>query len=354
MIDYAEAYKLKQKGKTYSELSKTYGISAKTIESGVNRYKLRLAVGVKEEPKSLLELLKKPIDINTLSIKLKQSERVIRAEIEDLKDNGYNILEDNGKIKLCLDIIHEENIHKVDWQGNKVIRFGVVSDTHMCSKWQQLTHLNTMYDTFEEEGIGTIYHSGDITEGVNMRQGHEYEVFKHGVDEQSQYVVENYPQRKNVVTKFITGNHDHSGIKSAGVDIGTLIAKERKDMIYLGKANAKIKLTPNCVLELNHPLDGASYALSYTIQKLIDSLSGGEKPNVLINGHHHKQLELFYRNIHGFEAATFQAQTPWMKGKRLSASIGGYIIELRVDEEGTIQRCTNTFIPFYKAVENDY
>ena len=25
------------------------------------------------------------------------------------------------------------------------------------------------------------YHAGDLTEGVNMRRGHEYEVFKHGV-----------------------------------------------------------------------------------------------------------------------------------------------------------------------------
>ena len=76
-------------------------------------------------------------------------------------------------------------------------------------------------------------------------------------------------------------------IKNGGIDIGRIIARERQDMTYLGQSNAKINLTPKCVLEINHPLDGASYAIS-SLQKLIDSMSGGDKPNILINGHHHK------------------------------------------------------------------
>lgn len=211
-----------------------------------------------------------------------------------------------------------------------------------------------MYDIFKQEGIETVYHAGDITEGVNMRQGHEYEVFKHGVDEQAQYVINNYPKRLGITTKFISGNHDHSGIKSAGHDIGYPIAKARDDMIYMGMSNAKVELTPSCVLEINHPLDGSAYALSYTIQKRIDSMSGGEKPSMLIDGHHHKMIYLFYRNIHAFEAATFQAQTAWMRGKRLPAHMGGWIYEIHVDDEGTIQRCSGTFFPFYTAIEKDY
>jgi hypothetical protein len=125
-------------------------------------------------------------------------------------------------------------------------------------------------------------------------------------------------------------------------------------MIYLGMNNAKVSLTPNCIMELNHPGDGAAYALSYTIQKLIDSMSGGDKPNILINGHHHKSMYLFYRNIHAFEAGTIEAQTPYMKGKRIAANMGGWIIEVHVDEEGTIQRCKGEFISLYKPLEEDY
>lgn len=125
-------------------------------------------------------------------------------------------------------------------------------------------------------------------------------------------------------------------------------------MVYLGCNNAKIHITPNCILELNHPGDGAAYALSYTIQKLIDSITGGDKPNILINGHHHKAMYLFYRNIHAFEAGTTENQTPWMKGKKLAAHIGGWIIAVHVDKDGTITRCNSEFIPLYKPLENDY
>jgi hypothetical protein len=86
----------------------------------------------------------------------------------------------------------------------------------------------------------------------------------------------------------------------------------------------------------------------------MDSMSGGEKPNILINGHHHKMMYLFYRNIHAFEAGTTCAQTPWMKGKRIAAHVGGWIIEVHVNDEGTITRCNSEFFPFYKMVEHDY
>ena len=303
---------------------------------------------------TLKKLLQKEQQLKQLTEATRCTERLILAAIEDLKEQGIQIVEQNGKYKICKDVVPQENVTTEDWQGNKIIRFGVVSDTHLCSKWQQLTHLNAMYDIFQQEGIETVYHAGDITEGVNMRRGHEYEVFKHGTDEQQQYVIDNYPKRKGIITKFITGNHDHSGIKAAGHDIGYPIERARDDMIYLGMSNAKIELTPNCVLELNHALDGNAYALSYAIQKRIDAMSGGEKPSILIDGHHHKMIYLFYRNIHAFEAGTFQSQTPWMRGKRLSAHMGGWIIEIHVDDEGTIQRCGAEFFPFYKAVENDY
>ena len=281
------------------------------------------------------------------------SERVITAVLDDLKDEGYLVKTIGNKIRICRNVLDESNVHKLDWQGNEIIKFGVIGDPHLNSKWQQLTHLRTFYRICKTEGVPVVYNAGDIDEGVNMRQGHEYEVFNHGADEHIQYIVNNYPD--DVPTSFITGNHDHSLIKNAGMDIGLAVARQRPDMKYLGKANARIMLTPNCSLDLVHPLDGASYAISYATQKYIDSLNGGEKPNILVIGHHHKAFYLpLYRNIHAFESGTFEAQTPFMKGKRLSAHVGGWIISVHVDKEGSITRCANEFIPFYKVLENDY
>lgn len=285
---------------------------------------------------------------------LNTTKRVILAMVDDLRDDGYLINDVGGALTLCKTVVSTDNIHTVAWNGDRIIRFGAVSDTHLASKQQQITHLETFYDICQRDGIKDIYHSGDITEGVNMRQGHQYEVFAQGSDDQEEYVIERYPKREGIITHFITGNHDHSSIKNSGHDIGRRIAEHRPDMHYLGTSNAKVLLTPNCTMELNHPLDGASYALSYTLQKSIDAMSGGEKPNILLNGHHHKALYLFYRNIHAFELGTFQSQTPFMRGKRIPAHMGGWIIELHVSEDGTVARCKGEFVPFYVANERDW
>lgn len=184
-----------------------------------------------------------------------------------------------------------------------------------------------------------------------MRKGHEYECFLHGADEVEDYIVENYPRERGIKTHFITGNHDLSMVKCAGVDIGKRVTQRRSDMIYLGQLNARVWLTPNCDLELNHPLDGSSYAYSYATQKYCDAMQGGSKPKILASGHHHKFFYMVYRNIHVLEVPAFQAQTSWMRGKRLVADVGYLVVTINVDKEGTILRFTPEYVPIYKMIE---
>jgi transcriptional regulator len=354
---FIDAIPLREKGYSYRKIAAELGISHKTVESRFARETLRgntIQKPIENLQDSILHELQKECAISYLCDKYKISERILRATLEEIQDAGYQLTEIKDTVKLCKNVVSAENKHTEKWTGEKQLRFGVVSDTHLCSKWQQITFLNHLYDVFEAEGITTVYHSGDLTEGFKMRPGHEHEIFKFGADEQIQYVIDKYPKRKGIVTKFITGNHDHSHIKNGGTDIGKPIAAARPDMIYLGLANAKVNITPNCIVELNHPLDGAAYALSYAPQKTIDAISGGEKPNILLNGHHHKIFYMMYRNIHAYECGTTQAQTPWMRGKRIAANVGGLIVEPTVDEEGTIVRCKGEYIPQYKPMENDF
>jgi len=86
------------------------------------------------------------------------------------------------------------------------------------------------------------------------------------------------------------------------------------------------------ILRLFHPGGGTAYALSYHPQKWAESLSGGEKPHIALIGHYHKTEYLFYRNIHIYQGGTFQMQTPYMRRKKLSAHLGGWVVWLN-DEE---------------------
>lgn len=248
----------------------------------------------------------------------------------------------------------EPKIHDSLWTGTRIIKFGLMGDTQFGSKYAQITHLHRFYDICASENVDTVYHTGDITDGIKMRPGHEYELYAVSADEMREDVVKNYPKRDGIKTYFITGNHDASLYKHVGYDIGAAIAKDRSDMIYLGRDCAVINLTPECKLEMRHPWNGSAYATSYKIQKIIEAMEAESKPNILAVGHYHKQEYLFHRNIHAFQTACFQSQTPFTRGKGINVIMGGWIITARVDDNGFIQTILPMFIPFYKPIKEDY
>lgn len=244
--------------------------------------------------------------------------------------------------------------HSINWDGNDILRFAIMGDTQFGSKYSQITYLHDFYNLCAKEGIDTVYHTGDITDGLKMRTGHEYELYEISADEMRKDVVENYPKIDGITTHFITGNHDASIYKHVGYDIGQAISMLRPDMKYLGRDCAVVNLTPNCTLELRHPWDGTAYALSYKMQKMIEAMESDSKPNILAVGHYHKAEYLFYRNVHAFQTGCFQSQTPFTRGKGISVHMGGWIVTVHVDGEGTIRRISGEFVPFYKAITDDY
>lgn len=248
----------------------------------------------------------------------------------------------------------EPEHHEGKWNGTETLRFAIIGDTQIGSKYAQLTHLHSFYDICAREGIKTVYHTGDLTEGLKMRVGHEYELYEVSADEMRDDVVANYPNREGITTHFITGNHDASIYKHVGYDIGQAIANLRPDMDYLGRDCAVINLTPNCTLELRHPWDGTAYALSYKPQKMIEAMESDSKPNILAIGHYHKAEYLFYRNVHALQTGCFQGQTPFTRGKGISVHMGGWIVTVKVDSNGYIQRFTPEYIPYYSSIKDDW
>lgn len=241
-----------------------------------------------------------------------------------------------------------------NWDGATELKFAIMGDTQIGSKYTQLTYLHDFYDICEREGVKDVYHTGDIVEGLRMRLGHEYELYTVSADEMLTEVVKNYPRRDGITTHFITGNHDASIYKHVGYDIGKAIAGQRSDMQYLGRDAAVVYLTPKCKLELRHPWDGSAYALSYKPQKMIEAMESDSKPNILAIGHYHKAEYIFYRNVHCLQTGCFQSQTPFTRGKGISVHMGGWIVTIKVGEDGTILEFSPKFIPYYAAITEDY
>lgn len=309
---------------------------------------------VKPKGGGVLELLNKGISLSDLGGRLGVSQRVAEAMLQDIREQGYNVMEAGGVHSISRILPPTDNWVAKPWGGEKLIRFGLVSDTHIGGVDAQITLLHHLYDRFAMEGITEVYHAGDLTDGEKMRAGHEYELYMHGADAQVAHTVKVYPRRNGMTTTFITGNHDYSFVKTLGLDIGRQIAAQRPDMVYAGYMSAIIQLSPGCTLELRHPQDGSAYAMSYKPQKIIEALSGGEKPSIMAIGHYHKMMYMEYRSIHSLLCGTTAAQTVFMRGKGLSAHMGGIIVELKLREDGVISEFTPRFIPFYAATKDDY
>jgi len=339
----------------YRQIAKALNKSVKTVEARFLREKKKGEV-FKAQPinlqDSILKELSKGCAITYLCDKYKSSERVVKATIEDIQELGYDIeiIGNNAQLRK---VAQEENkIHNIGLKDGWH-RAGVVSDTHLNSKYQQLTHLKDTYDIFRHEGVEFVLHSGDITAGKGMYRGQEYEVINLGADEQCDYIVNNYPKIPNVKTKLIAGNHDLSYYKSMGYDICKQISNKRDDIEYLGQLGAYVEVADGVLIYLLHPDSGQSYAVSYKPQKIAAGFMGGQKPNIMIIGHYHQAEYLFERNIHIIQASSFEAQTPYLKRKGIMPKVGGWMIEFKVDG-GSVTRFKQEFITYFKTIDRDY
>ena len=238
----------------------------------------------------------------------------------------------------------QPSIPVVNLKGERT-RIGVMGDVHFGSKYCLYELVDIAFREFEKEGCDIVCQVGDLTEGMSNRPGHVYELDRIGYHEQKKVAIE-YMSRCPAPLYIIDGNHDRWFIKSNGA----LIVKDICDAIdhaeFLGHDEGNLSLGGNATLRMWHGEDGSSYAVSYRIQKIIESLTGGQKPNVMLFGHVHKSMYLFDRHIHCYSAGAFQRQTAWMRGKRLSSHTGFWIVDVYVNEGG-VAKTTGTWYPFY-------
>jgi UDP-2,3-diacylglucosamine pyrophosphatase LpxH len=232
----------------------------------------------------------------------------------------------------------------------------VISDTHIGSLYHRAAALAAFYAEAEKQKVSAVLCAGDILAGWKVYRGQEFELRDRGLEEQLQRLALEWPDR-GLRTLFITGNHDASIKNLAGVSVGNAIRNVRKDLEFIGEDQATIELKtqsgdPVRVM-LIHPGGGTSYALSYKVQKLVESLSGGQKPHLLCVGHYHKaEFIPSYRNVSIIQAGTFESQTPFMARQGLAAHVGGWIVEIHPGTKRSLcGRIRAEFIPFYEPGE---
>lgn len=311
-----------------------------------------------ELSEKLLQILKrtrKAQSVEELCDRLDCAPSRLRAAIDNLAGSDVLARISNGHVMLG----HEpggDGAVAIDSRQffGKRIRFGAVGDSHLCSVYERLDVQEAIYDILEQEKITTVYHTGNFIDGE--ARFNRQDIHVHGMDNQLRYFADKYPKRKGITTHFIAGD-DHEGwyVQREGVEIGKYAERicherGRDDLNYIGYMERDIELKAengSALMRVVHPGGGSAYAISYTTQKLIESLSGGEKPQIMLIGHYHKAEYICYRNVHAVQTGTGCDQTPFMRKKRLAAHVGGWICEATQAADGSITRFRAEFINFF-------
>lgn len=297
------------------------------------------------------------VDLTDLANEFDVSPRRIETVIADLANHGRLVTVENGHARIAPPESGRRSSRHAEYlDDTRKFRFAIASDAHLCSKYARLDHLNTFFDICQEEGVKLVFDAGNQIDGE--ARFNKADLLVHGMGAQINFWAENWPKREGIETQFICGD-DHEGwyLQRESIDIGwhmQQVAKEkygRTDLKYLGYMEHDVSfVTPEggeTIVRVQHPGGGSAYALSYTPQKIVESLSGGDKPNILILGHYHKSGYFFPRNVHAVLAGCFMDQSPFMRKKRLAAHVGGWIIEVTQAPDGSVLRFNSTFIPFY-------
>ena len=289
----------------------------------------------KETMNKLKYLIKKKRCLEDISKELGLKEYEVFGFVELIRQQGYQIDFSDGYFNFKRDLVLKEpGIYEMPKGTDRRLMF--VSDTHLGSKYDRLDILNYLYDRAQEEGIDTVFHVGDLTEGnYKNRPNHEYELRARGVEEQLEYVVNKYPCRDGIKTLFIGGNHDYTAIRLAGFDIGRAVSKERKDMIYLGQDVADVSYGKTRI-RLFHGNKGGAYAKSYKLQKYVEQLPTEEKPDILLMGHYHNSFYMKYSDVHCFQVPALIDQTPYSRSLGLNNEKGAWLVDLTVNKDGSI------------------
>jgi hypothetical protein len=238
-------------------------------------------------------------------------------------------------------------------------RVAVVSDLHLGSKWQQITLLGEFLRYAKLAGAEEILCVGDICDGMKMRPGHEYEVFKQSADDILKYCARAIP-KVGLPFRFIDGNHDYALFRHAGIVFGEYLAELRDDLEFLGYNTGDCIIPGGVRVRLYHGGKGCPENRSLRVQKKARAAAeelraiGKSPPEIFLTGHCHQEVTVHnIDNMFAMGVPCFQAQTSYMKMLGLVPDIAGVMLEYRADGSGLITTpkvCYTRYMP----ILNDY
>lgn len=282
-----------------------------------------------------------PVSLVDLCNKLDLSPAKASALIEEATAKGIDVHLENDHVgfrsKTPADRVHDTEIPPVVGSRQLV---GVISDTHLGSKWCLRSRLIDFVHHAYSRGVREILHPGDMLDGQYHHS--TFEVSHVGLDAQIEDLFQTLPQLPGLTYHAIAGNHDHTFTAKSGVNVGRAIVaafreKGRHDFRYYGERSAYLRVR-GALVHLWHPGGGGSYARSYKLQKRVENYSSGEKPSIMLAGHWHQFCHVYERGVHAIACPTFHGGgSEFSNMLGTSQAIGGLLLSWESTAGGTLR-----------------
>ena len=330
---------LRQQNKSYKEIQKEFekqGFS-RTVQA-LKKRASRLTSSNKIETdteKSVIEYFRTFHRLSDaakdLSVSLEDLERLFHL----IQQKGYQVhrTEDNF---VCI-YKGEERLDEVKRTikiDTPELVIGILSDTHLVSKYAAIEELYEFYENLKKEGAQLALHAGDLFDGDGtVYKGQKYELRVLGIDAHLHYTLNNYPF-SDIPHFIISGNHDETYYTNSGIDMVKRFIQKRKEFHFLGVHRGMLEILYHdqpFTIMLQHGKGSLSYALSYKLQTYIRELNRHEKNiNLFVLGHYHRLVYIpNYGGIHAIMPGCFQYQTKFTTRLCGSPDIGGVILRIK-------------------------
>lgn len=285
----------------------------------------------KETLDKLRYYINKKKSVDSIATDLGLEEYQVYGLVQELINQGYLYSIVNGEIIQLSKPVKDNDIYVVS-NNLEHIELLLLSDTHLCSKYDRLDILRYLYDKAEQKGVKYILHSGDFTDGKSNRPEHVYELKELSYDGQVQYCVDKYPKYSGK-TFVISGNHDDWWYKSNGSDIVKSISKQRDDIVYLGPDAADMNIG-KLKVHMFHGKGAQAYAKSYKAQKYLDAMPADNRPDILQLGHIHQAFFYQQDNTSVFQTGCLEDATPFVKSQGFNNNRSVWWVEVDFDDNG--------------------
>lgn len=302
----------------------------------------------KELADKIFYFIKKKKSIEDICQQLEITKETLIGIVMLMKEQGYMCDYINGVLVVLKKPIKDDDVYQIPLTDEH-IELCLISDTHLCSKYDRLDILNYIYEKAEKRGISHILHSGDFTDGKSNRPEHLYELKEISYEGQVDYCVDKFPRSSTIKTYVIQGNHDNWWYKSTGSEIVKSIAQRRDDLIYLGSDYADLRIG-KLKIRLFHGIGGNAYARSYKLQKYLDSIPQDERPHILQTGHIHQSFYMKQDDTHCFQTSCLEDQTPYARSLGLANDKSCWWVSIDM-EKGRIIRINQELENFGKKLK---